>query len=118
MTPQQERAVALRDQRLHELTGEHTQAEMTLIMAAASSMACCDMLYREVKSPRAVDALNDLFESVITSTAGLVGLSPAEDNENEELIVRLLQIARKLIDDVNEAADSKIITADNVIQLQ
>lgn len=118
MTPQQERAVALRDQRLHELTGEHTQAEMTVIMAAASAMACCDMIYRELQSPMSVMAMNDLFESVIVSTAGLVGLSPAESEANEELVTKLLGIARELINEVNEAADSKIITADSAIQLQ
>lgn len=118
MTPQQERAVALRDERLHQLTGEHTQAEMTVIMAAASAMACCDLIYRELQSPNAVAAMNDLFESVVTSAAGLVGLSPAADDGNDELVAKLMGIARQLVDDVNEMADSKIITTDNAIQLQ
>ena len=118
MTPQQQRAVALRDERLHQLTGEHTQAEMTVIMAAASAMSCCDLIYRELQSPAATAAMNDLFESVIVSISGLVGLSPAESEANEELVTKLLGIARRLVNDVNEAADSKIITANNVIQLQ
>ena len=48
MTPQQERAVALRDERLQQLSSEHTQAEMTVIMAAASAMACatCAFVWR------------------------------------------------------------------------
>ena len=117
MTPQQERAVALRDERLQRLSSEHTQAEMTVIMAAASAMACCDLIYHELQSTNSVAAMNDLFESVITSTAGLVGLSPAASEENEELVTKLLGIARQLVNDVNEAADSKIITANNVIQM-
>lgn len=118
MTPQQERAVTLRDERLYQLTGEHTQAEMTLIMASASAIACCDLIYRELQSPVAVAAMNDLLESVIVSTAGLVGLSPEQSEDNEALVTKLMGIARQLVNDVNDAADSKIITADNAIQLQ
>lgn len=117
MTPQQERAVALRDERLQQLSSEHTQAEMAVIMAAASAMACCDLIYHELQSPNSVAAMNDLFESVITSTAGLVGLAPAASEENEELVIKLLGIARALVTEVNEVADSKIVTANNVIQM-
>ena len=118
MTPQQERATALRDSRLAELQATHTEAEMTIILGAASALACCDLIYHELQSPKAVEAMNDLFESVITSTAGLVGLAPAESEENEALVTKLMGIARQLVNDVNEAADSKIITSNNVIQLQ
>lgn len=118
MTPQQQRAVDVRNERLHQLTGEHTQAEMTLILACASAIACCDLIYGELQSPNAVAAMNDLFESVVVSTAGLVGLSPAESEANEELVGKMIEIARTLVNDVNDAAESKIITADNAIQMQ
>lgn len=111
MTPQQERATALRDSRLAELQATHTEAEMTIILGAASALACCDLIYHKLQSPKAVEAMNDLFNSLITMTAMAVNL--VVDDKVSELIT----IARQMVNDVNEAATSAIVTPNNVIQL-
>lgn len=111
MTPQQERATALRDRRLAELQATHTEAEMTIILGAASALACCDLIYHELQSPKAVEAMNNLLDSLITMTAMTVNL--VVDDKVSELIT----IARQMVNDVNEAATSAIVTPNNVIQL-
>jgi hypothetical protein len=111
MTPQHERATALGDSRLAELQATHTEAEMTIILGAASALACCDLIYHELQSPKAVEAMNDLFNSLITMTAMAVNL--VVDDKVSELIT----IARQMVNDVNEAATSAIVTPNNVIQL-
>lgn len=114
MTPQQERAAALKDQRIHELTAEHTEGEMTLILAGASAMATCDLIYHELQTPRAVDAMNDIFNTAISMTALVAGFKPEEDDDR---VGELLAKARELVNEINEAATSHVITADNVIQM-
>lgn len=113
MTPQQERAAAHKDKRIAELEAIHSKAEMTVLLGAASTLAICDVIYNELQTPRAVEAMNDLFNTAITMTALHAGFT----QEDDDLVGELIQKGRELVNEVNDLADSKIITANNVIQM-